>query len=398
MPATLLMNARLDGTDVLTDVHVVDGHIHAIGSIELDPGVEAIDLEGRLVIPAAIEPHAHLDKAFLAERIANPTGDLLGAIEAMAANRHLTTVDDIAERAERAARLMASNGYVAVRTHVDVTLENDLRSVEALTAVREELADLISIEIVALCGWPVTGSGGADQRALLREAMAAGADVVGGCPHLDDDIGGAIEFFLGVATDLDVGVDLHTDETLDPTVDGLSDLCRAVLAGFAGPVTASHCVSLGQRPFADQRRVAELVAAAGVKIVTLPHTNLFLQGRGRAPMPRGLTAVAALHEAGATVAAGADNLQDPFNPVGRACPFETAGLMIMAAHLTPQEAWRAVSSAPACVLGVESPAVMVGAPAHLIAVAATTLREAIALGPADRLRLRFGRPIGEIQS
>jgi cytosine deaminase len=115
-------------------------------------------------------------------------------------------------------------------------------------------------------------------------------------------------------------------------------------------------------------------------------------------MPRGLTAVAALHEAGATVAAGADNLQDPFNPVGRACPFETAGLMIMAAHLTPQEAWRAVSSAPACVLGVESPAVMVGAPAHLIAVAATTLREAIALGPADRLRLRFGRPIGEIQS
>jgi hypothetical protein len=41
---------------------------------------------------------------------------------------------------------------------------------------------------------------------------------------------------------------------------------------------------------------------------------------------------------------------------------------------------------------------MVGAPAHLIAVAATTLREAIALGPADRLRLRFGRPIGEIQS
>ena len=52
-------------------------------------------------------------------------------------------------------------------------------------------------------------------------------------------------------------------------------------------------------------------------------------------MPRGLTAVAALREAGVNVAAGADNLQDPFNPVGRACPFETAGLMIMAAHLTP---------------------------------------------------------------
>ena len=177
-----------------------------------------------------------------------------------------------------------------------------------------------------------------------------------------------------------------------------SALCRAVLAGFERSVTASHCVSLGQRPYLDQRRVAELVAEAGVKIVTLPHTNLFLQGRGRAPMPRGLTAVAALQEAGVTVAAGADNLQDPFNPVGRACPFETAGLMIMAAHLLPQEAWRAVSGTSACVLGVPPPALAVGAPAHLIAVRATTLREAIAWGPADRLRLRFGRPIGEMQS
>ena len=398
MPATLLMNARLDGSDVLTDVHVVDGNIRAIGTTAHDADAEVIDLDGRLLVPAAVEPHAHLDKAFLAERIANPTGDLMGAIEAMAASRHLTTVADITERAERAARLMANNGYVAVRTHADLTLENGLRSVEALAAVRERLDGLISIEIVALSGWPVTGTAGADQRALLREAMAAGADLVGGCPHLDDDLAAATDVLLGVAADFGVGVDLHTDETLDPTVDGLSELCRAVLAGFAHPATASHCVSLGQRPHVEQRRVADLVAEAGVNVVTLPHTNLFLLGRGTAPMPRGLTAVAALQEAGATVAAGADNLQDPFNPVGRACPFETAGLMIMAAHLTPQEAWRAVSAAPACVLGQRPPAVAVGAPAHLIAVRATTLREAIALGPADRLRLRFGRPIGEIQS
>ena len=42
--------------------------------------------------------------------------------------------------------------------------------------------------------------------------------------------------------------------------------------GSPRPVTASHCVSLGQRPFADQRRVAELVAAAGVNDChTPPH-------------------------------------------------------------------------------------------------------------------------------
>jgi cytosine deaminase len=314
----------------------------------------------------------------------------------MASSRHLTSLADIAERAERAARLMAANGYVAVRTHVDVTAENALRSVEALVAVRERIGDLIAIEIVALCGWPVSGPGGADQRALLRDAMAGGADLVGGCPHLEDGgTRGATEALLGIADELGVGVDLHTDETLDAAADGLGDLCHAVLAGFDHPATASHCVSLGQRDADAQRSTAELVAAAGVNVVALPHTNLFLQGRGRAPMPRALTAVDALVRAGANVAAGADNLQDPFNPLGRACPFETAGLMILTAHLLPADAWHTVSTASAKTLDLPAAGLSVGAPAHMVAVAASSLREAIAWGPRERTTWRFGRRNGE---
>ena len=96
---------------------------------------------------------------------------------------------------------------------------------------------MIDIEIVALAGWPLTGPDGADQQALLRDAIAAGADRVGGCPHLEGT--GTAEptaILLDIAADLGVGVDLHTDETLDPQVDGLSDLARAVLAGFDLPV------------------------------------------------------------------------------------------------------------------------------------------------------------------
>ncbi len=126
-----------------------------------------------------------------------------------------------------------------------------------------------------------------------------------------------------------------------------------VLDGFERPVTASHCVSLGMQEPRRQQEVAELVADAGIDVVALPHTNLFLQGRGRAPMPRGLTAVAALRAAGVNVAAGADNLQDPFNPVGRACPFETAGLMVMTSHLSPGDAWDAVSANSAHLMRLE---------------------------------------------
>ena len=155
-----------------------------------------------------------------------------------------------------------------------------------------------------------------------------GADLVGGCPHLEaDGRRDAAEVLLDVAADHEVGVDLHTDETLDPTVDGLAELAELVVkTGFPFPVTASHCVSLGMQPLDRQREIAEAVAAAGIAVVALPATNLYLQGRDhQQAMPRGLTAVKALRAAGVVVAAGADNLQDPFNPMGRACPFETAG-------------------------------------------------------------------------
>jgi len=112
--------------------------------------------------------------------------------------------------------------------------------------------------------------------------------------------------------------------------------------------------------------------------VALPHTNLFLQGRDRQTgMPRGLTAIRALRAAGVEVAAGGDNLQDPFNPVGRGDPLETAGLMIMAAHLLPDEALATVTTAARSAMGLQPSG-------DRVLVPATTVREAIAFGPPGR--------------
>lgn len=341
--------------------------------------------EGYLVLPAFAEPHAHLDKAFLAERVPNPTGDLIGAILAMNEARDSITVADTAERAERAARLLASNGCTAIRTHVDVTEGNGLVSVEALIDVRERLRELVDIQIVALTGRPSVGDVGAEVRALLADAIAMGVDLVGGAPHLEPDAAAANEQFLRIAAEAGLGLDLHTDETLDPGVCGLADLAERVIAsGFPHSVTASHCVSLGMLPEARQREVAERVAAAGIHVVALPQTNLFLQGRGvPAAVPRGLTAVRVLREAGVCVAAGADNLQDPFNPMGRGDPLETASLMVTAGHLLPEEAMAAVSTDARHVLGLPA-----GDGGDLVAVKAGSIREAIAFGPPQRVVIR----------
>ncbi len=391
--STLLRGGVL-ATGERADVRVrAERVVDVAAALTPDAADDVVDIEGYVVVPAATEPHAHLDKAFLAERIANPSGDLLGAIWAMEENRHLLGVAETIERAERAVRTMAANGVTAIRSHADVTPAHGLRSIEALTEVRHRVADVADLQVVALVSWPVTGVAGADNVARLRDALDMGADLVGGCPHLDSDPHDANAVLLGVAGDHGVGVDLHTDETLDPTIMAVEDLARRVIAEeFPHGVTASHCLSLGMQPVERQREVADLIALAGIHVVALPQTNLFIQGRDhQQAMPRALTAVRALREAGVNVAAGADNLQDPFNPMGRADPLEIAALMVVATHLAPVDAWHACSAAARRALGLPEAGPEVGAVADLVAVRGATLREAVAFAPSARIVMRRGR-------
>lgn len=379
--------------DAAGDVRIGDGSIAEVGTgLEPAAGERVVELGDYVLLPSPLEAHAHLDKAFLADVVDNPTGDLMGAIRAMETAAHSFSVDDTTNRAVRAIELMAANGCTVIRTHVDVTEWTGLRPMEAVLAARAATVHLVDVEIVALCGFPVLGTEGALHRSLLADAMTMGADLVGGCPHLEpSSLDEATSYLLQVAADHSVGVDLHTDETLDAGVLGLADLARHVAAGFEHPATASHCVSLSMLPEARQREVAEQVAAAGIGVVALPQTNLYLQGRAHAEAtPRGITSVAALRAAGVPVAAGQDNLQDPFNPLGRGCPLDIAALMVLVSHLTPDDAYRTVSDEARRVLGREVVSLTVGSPADLLAVRAGTLRQALAAGPSDRLVWRTG--------
>ena len=344
----LLHGATLAGGDQ-ADVRLAGGVITDIAASLIAREAEAVlDLRGYLLLPAPAEPHAHLDKALTADRVENPAHDLPGAIAAWTAFRATLSVDDMVERATRAALLLLANGATAIRTHVDVAPNIGLRAVEALATVREALAGRLDLQVVALVAPPVGGPEGAEQRARLRDAMDAGADVVGGCPHIDPDPLGCLEACFQVAVDTGRPIDLHTDETLDPHRLDLHDFAALVRhSGFDRGATASHCVSLGMLSPADQAAIAAEVAAAGVAVVTLPQTNLFLQGRDRptGTPPRPHRVLRPLLAAGVTVAAGGDNLQDPFNLMGRGDPLEAASLLVAAGHLQPAEAYHAVSAA-----------------------------------------------------
>jgi len=360
------------------DIRLKDGRIDAIGSI---PGGE--DFGGYLVLPAPVEPHAHLDKAFSADVVPNPTGDLLGAVKGWLAHRPTMSEEDIALRAEKALWAYLAHGATVVRTHVDVGEDIGLRALHAIVK-------LGGVQVVAFGANPLSGVEGAGNRALLRDAIDAGADAIGACPALDPDPRGCIDAVLKLAADR-VPVDMHVDESLDPEPCTLSLLADAA-TGFPHQVVASHCVSLGMMPQPRMREIAGRVAAAGIAVVCLPQTNLYLQGRDHATSPpRGLTAVRALREAGVTVAAGADNLQDPFNIVGRADPLETAALLILAGHDTPENAYAAVSNDARRAMGLPEVALRPGSPADLLAIRATSPREAIATANPERVVIRGGR-------
>lgn len=395
-PTLRLRGATVPGQGV-RDVTIENGFIESVVPsappvAEEETSAPSVDLAGFVLLPAAVEPHAHLDRALLGARAPNETGDLAGAVTAIRAVSSSLTGADIRDRARRAVAIAVARGFTAIRTHTDCRSEMGVRGVRALLALRDELAEVIDLQVVAMAGGSISGSAGRENRRLLGAALDLGADVVGGAPAFDPDPRQAVHELVTAALDAPGGLDLHVDETTDRAVLTVRALATEVAGrGLGGRATASHCVSLGQQDPATGHEIATMLADAGISVVTLPQTNLYLQGReSQAGKPRGLTALQALHAAGVVVGGGGDNWRDPFNPLGRIDPFETAGLLVAAGHLPVEDAYRAVSSAPRQILGLAPVSVAAGHPAHLLAIRADSLGEAVADATEERLTIRAG--------
>ena len=385
-PLERLTGARLaDGrvVDVMIEGDVVTAVLEA-GSLGIGRPETTLELDGFLLLPAPAEPHAHLDKALSWDAIRPPMGNLELAIASWRAHAAEMTVEEIAGRARTQALRMLANGTTAIRTHVDILHGADpLRGVRALLQVRDELHGLLDLELVTLASYetPV---------ADIDAALEAGVDAVGGAPHLAPDPVAEVHRLLGIAQSHGVGVDLHTDESLE--CDITLDVLATAVRGWDLPVSAGHCVRLGMLDGPHRDRVIADVLASDVGIIANPITNLYLQGwASDVAMPRGLTAVRALVDAGVRFAAGADNVRDPFNPLGRSDALETAMLLVVAAHLAVDEAYAAVSTGARSVMGLAPAGIEVGARAELLAIRGTDLVDVVANACADRYVIHAGR-------
>ena len=383
----LLRNARLHAHTHLVDIKIEGARIAAVTPAPdhdaATGNLEVWDLDGRVVLPGLVETHTHLDKTYLPA--ANHSGTLLEAIDIWRAIKAQRGYTDVRAAALRAVQQAVAHGVTALRSHVDTEAAADLTTVQALLDLRAAVADVITVQLVALGD----AAGTPEQRDTLRTALEMGVDCVGGAPVICPDPHATIDAALDLAQEFDKPVDLHIDETEDPAVLTLAYLAEQTVArDMAGRVTAGHCCSLAFVDDATAARVMDAVAAARINIITLPSCNLVLMGRGLRPSPRGGTRVKELLARGVRVCAGSDNVQDPFNPFGGYDPLRSAFLNAHTAHMTGEDELYAgldmVTGLAARTLGLDDYGFVPGAAADLVVLDATRVLDAV-IDPPPRL-------------
>jgi len=398
----LIEGARLpDGRGPL-DVLLRDGRIAAIGSGAVrdattaqGPDAERLVADGRLLAPAFVDPHLHLDKALLLDRLPGQVGSVQEAIELTATLKRGFTRDDVRERAERVLRMALRHGTLYARVHAEVDSVLALTSVEVALELRERYAGLIELQVVALAQEGIMRVPGTEE--LLREALRLGADAVGGVPYADEDPRAHIDtvFRLGVAAG--VPVDFHADFSDDPSALTIPYITQRALAeGCAGRVVVGHATALGALGPDELAPIAEALARAKVAVIVMPTTDLYLGGRRDAKdVRRGLAPVARLLRAGVTVAYATNNVRNAFTPFGNADQLEHGQLLVAAGHLASradvEQVFAMATTNAARAIGLRDYGLAVGDRAHLVLLDAASPWEAVVARAEKSLVLASGR-------
>jgi len=389
----------------LADIRVSQGRIAAIrpAGSPREPGLPALDLRRGLVFPAFADMHTHLDKGHIAPRRPNPDGSFGAALAATLADREANwRAEDVERRMEFSLRAAHAHGTAAIRTHLDSVPPQHGITWEVFERVRERWAGRVALEGVALMGADHLLDEGVAE-AVARRAKAAGG-LMGGAVAVHPQAREAVFAAVRAATRHGIDLDLHLDETEDPASTSLRFLAEAVLeTGFPGRVVAGHCCSLARQRDAEIDRTLDLVARAGIAIVSLPMCNLYLQdrhalgnGTRRTPRWRGVTLLHEMRARGIPVAVASDNTRDPFYAYGDLDALEVLREATRILHLDhPHDGWAAaVTATPAALMGLDGAGrIAEGRPADLVLTRARSYDELFARPQSDRVVLRAGRPI-----
>lgn len=375
----IIGNARLESRPDRVQIGIAGGRIAAIAP-RIDADTPREDAGGCLAFPGYVESHIHLDKAHILDRCDMTEAGLSAAVDETARAKADFTEPDVYARAARVVEAAILHGTTVMRTFVELDPRAGMRGFEAIRSIRRDYAQAIDIEICAfaqegLTNEPETGT-------LLAAALDSGADLVGGCSYRDPDPVAHIRGIFDLAERFGVDADFHIDFDLDPDSADLPALIAETEArGYGGRVVAGHATKLSVLSRGEATAMGRRLADAGIGVVALPATDLFLLGRDHDRLiPRGVAPLAVLAEAGVTTAVASNNILNPFTPYGDANLVRMANLFANVAQLsTPEDLNRcfAMVGRDAARLMRRDHGLAVGGPADIVLVDAPDAASAV---------------------
>lgn len=380
------------GDLIRTDLTIADGRIAEPSDVAV-----RIEMGGAMVLPGFVDMHTHLDKGHIWGRAPNPDGTFMGALDTVRADSETRwSAEDVRARMDFALRCAYAHGTRAIRTHIDSKPPQDGISWPVFAEMREKWEGLIDLQGVCLVAAEDFSADGAFRQ--TAEMVADLGGVLGLFVYPMPDLMERLVACLAMAAARGLAVDFHVDETLDPEVNTLRLIAQAVIeTGFDAPVVVGHCCSVSAMAEDTAMATLDLVARAGLHVVSLPMCNLFLQDRhpGRTPRMRGITLVHEMKARGINVSFASDNTRDPFYAYGDLDMVEVLREATRIGHLdhTGPDWVQSVLANPARACGFDAPSLAPGAPADLVISRARDWNEFFSRPQADRIVLRGGRQI-----
>ncbi|MDR0808519.1 MAG: amidohydrolase family protein [Gemmobacter sp.] len=370
MSDLLIRNIRPMGAET-QDILIRAGRIAAIGK-DLAAGEAPVeDGAGAIAIPTLVEAHTHLDKTVWG--MPWYTGRKGGDLQALIDNERNGRIPlglDVHRQSMRHAIRLIENGTGHIRSHVDIDTDHGLTLLEGKMATRAALADGVDIQIVAFPQSGLMNRPGTYE--LMDEALAMGADVVGGLDpsSMDRDPKGSLDALFRLAGKHGKPIDIHLHEHGELGAFTLEEIIARTLAhGMQGKVGVSHCFCLGM---SDPLRVGplmEAVAKADIRIFTTGHPS------AEVPSLQDMRAM------GIKVGMGCDGIRDTWGPWGQPDMLHRARIVGMKNRMRRDDELELLldvaSRGGAEAMGLEAPGLQPGGPGDLTLVAGETLAHAV---------------------
>ncbi|WUH98392.1 amidohydrolase [Spirillospora sp. NBC_00431] len=310
MSRIILSNVRVNGVGDPRVITVADGRIHAVGTevpADLGPADHVEDLAGQIILPGFVDGHAHADKSLWGEPWVRRTSEPI-TMEQMfddQLRQWAETTTPVAVRARAFLDMCVAYGSTSIRTFTDVAPEIGLDGVHGLLQVREEMADLADLQIVAFPQLGVLRKPGTAE--LLEQALRAGADMIGGLDPagVDGDAARQLDIVFGLADKYQVPVDFHAHESGELGIWLIERIAERVKAlGMQGKVSLCDVFSLAEPTPSQFERLASVLADADIAVAVGVH--------GLLPVPD----VKALRAMGVRMCLGSDSARSRWSPWG----------------------------------------------------------------------------------